>query len=76
MLRKTKIIVMDEPTANIDPETDAKLQDMIRTEMGGSTVIVIAHRLHTIADFDKVLVMEDGGTLVAASRSHRRHATK
>lgn len=55
---------MDEPTANIDPETDKKLQSVIRTEFSTSTVITIAHRLHTVADFDRILVMEHGKQLL------------
>lgn len=53
--REVKIVVMDEPTANIDPDTDQKIQSVIREEFSTSTILTIAHRLHTIADFDKVL---------------------
>lgn len=54
LLRKCKVYVMDEPTSNIDPATDEKLQRVIREAFDGATLVTIAHRLHTIADFDKV----------------------
>ncbi|KAG0023449.1 hypothetical protein BGZ80_009400 [Entomortierella chlamydospora] len=60
LVRQTKIIVMDEATASVDFETDLKIQDTIRQEMSSSTIITIAHRIRTIADFDRVLVMNAG----------------
>ena len=56
---------MDEPTAHIDPETDARVQQMVRVEFAQATLITVAHRLHTIADFDRVLVMDAGRTAAA-----------
>ncbi|KAI8923360.1 P-loop containing nucleoside triphosphate hydrolase protein [Entophlyctis helioformis] len=61
--RRSKIILLDEATASVDAETDTRIQQTIRSEFAGSTVITIAHRLRTIADFDRVLVL-DGGRLV------------
>lgn len=58
MLKLPKVLVMDEATASIDYNTDAKIQETIR-EMQG-TVITIAHRLQTIVDYDKVLVLDKG----------------
>ncbi|KAF9333900.1 hypothetical protein BG006_003010 [Podila minutissima] len=60
LVRQSKIIVMDEATASVDFETDLKIQGTIRQEMGASTILTIAHRIRTIADFDRVLVMNAG----------------
>jgi len=60
LLRKPKILVMDEATASIDNETDAMIQRMIRDNFQGSTVLTIAHRLNTIMDSDRILVLDDG----------------
>ena len=51
---------MDEATASIDSETDASIQLMIRTKFTHCTVLTIAHRLNTIIDSTKVIVMEQG----------------
>ncbi|ORZ16766.1 P-loop containing nucleoside triphosphate hydrolase protein, partial [Lobosporangium transversale] len=67
LVRQSKVIVMDEATASVDFETDLKIQTTIRQEMVGATIITIAHRIRTIADFDRVLVM-DAGELVEFDR--------
>ena len=63
LLTRAKIIVMDEATASIDVENDALLQKSIRQEFIDSTCLVIAHRLNTILDSDKILVMDNGKVL-------------
>ena len=60
ILRKTKIVVMDEATANIDMKTEEKIQKALQYVLNDSTVITVAHRIKTIIDYDKILVLDNG----------------
>jgi ABC-type multidrug transport system fused ATPase/permease subunit len=60
MISGSKIVITDEATSAVDTAIDTKLQRGLREHFRGTTVLAISHRLSTIADFDKVLVMEHG----------------
>ncbi|KAI8328920.1 hypothetical protein BC941DRAFT_444086 [Chlamydoabsidia padenii] len=60
LLKNSKLIIMDEATASVDFDTDRKIQETIRSEFGESTLICIAHRIRSIIDYDRVLVLDQG----------------
>jgi ABC-type multidrug transport system fused ATPase/permease subunit len=65
----SRILVLDEATANVDTATDEILQRALRKRFAGATIIAIAHRLDTIMDYDKVLVLGNGRVLEYGSPS-------
>ena len=60
LLKKTRILVLDEATAAVDLETDDLIQGTVTKEFEGSTVLTIAHRLNTIMDYDRIMVLDQG----------------
>ena len=63
IIRKTRIVVMDEATANIDMKTEEKIQKALQYVLNNSTVITVAHRIKTIIDYDRILVLDNGNVI-------------
>ncbi|CAF93260.1 unnamed protein product, partial [Tetraodon nigroviridis] len=70
LLRKSKVLVLDEATAAVDMETDHLIQATIRSQFEDCTVLTIAHRLNTIMDYSRVLVLDKGELVEFASPSN------
>lgn len=68
LLKSSKILLIDEATANVDHETDALIQRVIADKFTDRTILTIAHRLHTVAGSDRIVVM-DRGRVVHLSRA-------
>ncbi|KAF1518623.1 Multidrug resistance-associated protein 1, partial [Eudyptes sclateri] len=70
LLRKSKILVLDEATAAVDLETDKLIQSTIKSQFEECTVLTIAHRLNTIMDYSRVLVLDRGEVVECGSPDH------
>jgi ATP-binding cassette, subfamily C, bacterial CydCD len=69
-LKDASLVILDEPTANLDPANEASLQNGMSRLMAGSTVLVIAHRLNTVTQADQIIVLEHGS--VVQSGTHEQ----
>ncbi|KAJ5529538.1 multidrug resistance protein MDR [Penicillium freii] len=57
---KQKILLLDEATSRVDDKTDQLMQQVIRQEFSGCTIIAVAHRAHPLLDFDRIAVIDEG----------------
>ncbi|KAJ7240374.1 P-loop containing nucleoside triphosphate hydrolase protein [Mycena haematopus] len=60
LLRERNVVCLDEATSSIDVETDQAIQRTLRSSFGSATIITIAHRISTVRDYDKILVLDNG----------------
>ncbi|WP_376773699.1 ABC transporter ATP-binding protein [Lipingzhangella halophila] len=69
LLKAPSVVVLDEATAHLDSESEAAVQEALRTALAGRTSLVIAHRLATVREADQILVLEDGRILERGTHS-------
>lgn len=60
LVKKSTLIILDEATSSVDFDTDRKIQETIRSELVHSSLLCIAHRIRTVADYDRILVLDQG----------------
>lgn len=60
MVKKTRILVLDEASANVDPATDSLIRETIHAKFQDCTVLTVAHRLESVVDNDMILVIDNG----------------
>ena len=60
LLKKPKIIILDDSTSAVDTDTDRRIRTALKQELAGMTTIIIAQRIASVMEADKILVMEDG----------------
>ena len=60
LLQQKKIVILDEPTAHVDPDTEQTIWNIVHEKLKNTTVITVAHRLNTIRDCDRILVLKSG----------------
>ena len=70
VLQQNKILILDEPTANVDHRTDVLLQRAVASSFPGATVIAVAHRLDKVIDFDKIMVVGNQGKVLEFGAPH------
>ncbi|KAF2720005.1 P-loop containing nucleoside triphosphate hydrolase protein [Polychaeton citri CBS 116435] len=63
ILRKSKLVLVDEASSQVDNETEAQIMQIVRDEFRSSTVLAVAHRLESLLDYDRIVVMGDGAIL-------------